>query len=120
MHLKLQMVSELGGIIMALKDKFQSMMHSVKEKIGMEDESVIGEDQDTKMSSSELKKTFLDVLSNSQEERFDNKLTRPEIELWPYDDEFGQWVASHQNKARVIICNTPEFRDTPYCGSGLH
>ncbi len=44
---------------------------------------------------------------------------RPFMEVWP-DDEFAEWVSGHTDKVRNIICHTPEFRATPYCGVGYH
>lgn len=38
---------------------------------------------------------------------------RPNIEVWPEEDDFGKWVASHEDKVRTVLCETPEFKDTP-------
>jgi hypothetical protein len=44
---------------------------------------------------------------------------RPFIEVWP-DDEFADWVSRHTDKVRNVICHTPEFSATPYCGVGYN
>ncbi len=53
-------------------------------------------------------------------DRIDNEGMRPTVEVWPADDDFARWVASKEAKARAVICTTPEFKDTPFCGSGCH
>jgi hypothetical protein len=51
---------------------------------------------------------------------FDDMDMRPGIEVWPADDDFGQWVAAHENPAMAGLCSTPQFKDTPFCGLGYH
>ena len=54
------------------------------------------------------------------EARMTGHETRPSVEVWPEDDEFSDWVATHEDQVRAIVCNTPEFKDSPFCGPGLH
>lgn len=65
-------------------------------------------------------KEFVEDIGQSLDDRIANEGSRPRMEVWPADDDFAQWVASKERKARTIICNTPEFKDTPFCGSGCH
>jgi hypothetical protein len=65
-----------------------------------------------------FKEEFLSNIVNSQAQRFENAGNRPMIEVWPDDD--GDWVVSHENQARRILCVTPEFESAPFCGRGLH
>lgn len=46
--------------------------------------------------------------------------SRPSVEVWPEEDDFGRWVASHTDRVRTIVCETPEFKDAPFCGRGHH
>lgn len=67
-----------------------------------------------------LKKDVENNVKKNRETRFNDKDNRPLMEVWPSDDDFGHWVAYHEAKERGVICNTPEFKDTPFCGSGHH
>jgi hypothetical protein len=64
-----------------------------------------------------FKTEMMDGIRDTEGFRIKNGNDRPFIEVWP-DDEFAEWVSSHTDKARNIICNTPEFKATPYCGVG--
>ncbi len=55
----------------------------------------------------------------SDEARFENQWSRPGIEIWPEDDD-AMWLLSHGNPVRDIICATPEYGDSPFCGIGHH
>lgn len=66
-----------------------------------------------------VKKDMMDDIKAWEGFRFKNRDDRPLIEVWP-DDEFAEWVSAHEDRARNIICNTPEFRATPYCGVGYN
>lgn len=50
----------------------------------------------------------------------DGQTERPAVEIWPEEDDFGRWVAGHNDPLRTVICNTPEYKGSPYCGRGLH
>ncbi len=46
---------------------------------------------------------------------------RPNIEVWPEEDDFGKWVASHEDKVRTGTCvKLPSSRIPPFCGRGYH
>jgi hypothetical protein len=59
-------------------------------------------------------------VNNNLDARIEEQGMRPHVEVWPADDEFGRWVAYHKAKERAVICTTPEFQDTPFCGTGCH
>jgi hypothetical protein len=63
---------------------------------------------------------FLDEALNDLDSRISAGATRPLVEIWPEDDDFARWLAYHEAKERAVICKTPEFKDTPFCGTGYH
>jgi hypothetical protein len=65
------------------------------------------------------KKHMEDYLKESRETRFESQSSRPSIEIWPDDDD-AMWLLRHSNPTRDIICTTPEFGDSPFCGTGHH
>ena len=67
-----------------------------------------------------IRDEFLDGIERGLGDRVDGANVRPNIEVWPEEDDFSRWVAAHQEKVRSIICRTPEFADTPHCGRGFH
>jgi hypothetical protein len=64
-----------------------------------------------------LKKEMMDEIRDGQELRFENGNDRPSVEVWP-EEHFADWISAHSDRTRNIICHTPEFRATPYCGVG--
>jgi len=60
-----------------------------------------------------------EYFNDSYETRLDSHESRPDIEIWPDDDD-AMWVLRHRDPARDIICSTPEFGDSPFCGTGHH
>jgi len=60
-----------------------------------------------------------EYLEESREARLDNQYTRPGVEVWPDDDD-AMWILRHSDPARDVICSTPEFGDSPFCGTGFH
>ncbi len=67
-----------------------------------------------------IRDEFIDGIEQGFGDRVEGANFRPNIEVWPEEDDFGRWVASHQNEVRCEICSTPEFADTPHCGRGFH
>ncbi len=65
-----------------------------------------------------FKKKFLSDIKKTESQRFKNSGNRPVIEIWPDDD--SDWVMSHEDQVRQVLCATPEFESTPFCGKGLH
>jgi hypothetical protein len=66
------------------------------------------------------KEDFVMAIKEGFGERIELQETRPNIEVWPEEDDFGKWVASHEHKVRTVLCGTTEFKDTPFCGRGYH
>lgn len=64
-----------------------------------------------------FKTEMMDEIRDGQAARLSNGNERPSVEVWP-DDDFGDWVSAHEDRARNIVCHTPEFAATPYCGVG--
>jgi hypothetical protein len=60
-----------------------------------------------------------DYLNEDPESRYDNQFSRPGVEVWTDDDD-AMWILSHNDPARSVICSTPEFMDSPFCGTGFH
>jgi hypothetical protein len=58
-------------------------------------------------------------LKESEETRFENQVSRPGIEIWPDDDD-AMWILRHSDPVRDVVCSTPEFGDSPFCGTGHH
>jgi len=67
-----------------------------------------------------FKDEFVGVINEGFGARADNQGGRPTMEVWPENDDFERWVAWHENPTRAVICATLEFKNTPFCGSGLH
>ncbi len=67
-----------------------------------------------------FKSDFVDNVKKAVDDGMVAQGLRPNIEVLPEEDDFGRWVAFHENKARAVICTTPEFMDTPFCGRGFH
>ncbi|HMK33901.1 MAG TPA: hypothetical protein VK463_02460 [Desulfomonilaceae bacterium] len=107
---------------MAIKETFDYVVRSVKETMGMEteehDETEVSRNLDS--ISGEFKREFTNDIEVQLSDRIEERSVRPHVEVWPFDDEDAQWYASHSDKSRAVICNTPEFRDLPFCGSGFH
>lgn len=61
----------------------------------------------------------MNVLTRSNSDRFEEELTRPKIEVWP-DDDWAQWVSSHDENRRTLICNLPSMKSSPFCAMGYH
>ncbi len=64
-----------------------------------------------------FKTEMMDEIQDGEGLRFSNGHDRPSVEVWP-DDDFADWVSGHSDRVRNIICHTPEFKATPYCGVG--
>lgn len=65
-----------------------------------------------------LKDDFVRDIRENEGERFESVGFRPSLEYWP--DDFGEWVAAHENPVASVICGTPEFESSPFCGKGYH
>jgi hypothetical protein len=67
-----------------------------------------------------MKEEFLTEVNDYLEARIEEQGMRPRIEVCPADDDYARWVAYHEAKDRAVICSTPEYKDTPFCGTGCH
>lgn len=67
-----------------------------------------------------IKTEFEKKIKDTVGDRIENQGMRPEIEVRPVEDDFGHWVASKEARERAVICNSPEYKDTPFCGTGHH
>jgi hypothetical protein len=67
-----------------------------------------------------FKDEFLQDIVDGYNDRVNEQTVRPRMEVCPFEDDFSNWVAGHQEKKRAIICNSPEFMNTPFCGTGCH
>ncbi|MBI5248827.1 MAG: hypothetical protein HY912_04975 [Desulfomonile tiedjei] len=65
------------------------------------------------------KRHLEEYLKESLESRLENQKNRPGMEVWPDDDD-AMWVLRHSDPSRDIICSTPEFSDSAFCGTGFH
>lgn len=74
----------------------------------------------TEVNTMAIRDEFLDGIEKGIGDRIDGANFRPNIEVWPEEDDFGRWVADHQDRVRTVICRTPEFGDSPFCGRGSH
>lgn len=67
-----------------------------------------------------IRDEFVDGIKEGFGARVEGANRRPDVEIWPEEDDFGRWVAAHEDSVRSVICASPEFSDTPYCGRGFH
>ncbi|MBI5568553.1 MAG: hypothetical protein HY914_01260 [Desulfomonile tiedjei] len=67
-----------------------------------------------------LSEDFEQEVVDGLEAQMIGEKNRPTVEGWSEDEDYSDWVATHGDQIRTIICNTPEFRDSPFCGPGLH
>jgi hypothetical protein len=58
-------------------------------------------------------------LNDTYNARIEEEMTRPKVEVWP-DDPWQQWVSSHDQSRRSLICNLPSMKASPFCAMGYH
>jgi hypothetical protein len=75
---------------------------------------------DTGLVGGGFRADFVDSIRGTADARANEQNIRPQMEVWPFEDDWGHWVLSHEDPARSVVCNTPEFKDSPYCGHGVH
>ncbi len=63
---------------------------------------------------------FVEAIKSGLDDRIGESNFRPQVEVWPEEDDFGRWVASHEGRVKGILCQTPEFGSSPFCGRGMH
>jgi hypothetical protein len=52
--------------------------------------------------------------------RMHEEITRPRVEIWPDEDGWDQWVLSHEEKRRSLLCNLSSMSASPFCALGHH
>ncbi|MBI5569100.1 MAG: hypothetical protein HY914_04060 [Desulfomonile tiedjei] len=67
-----------------------------------------------------FREEFNENIKSMLEARSQERDTRPLIESVAGEDDFAEWLACHERASQTVICNTPELRDTPFCGTGSH
>jgi hypothetical protein len=73
----------------------------------------------TEVIDMSYKQHLQEYLKETLDARVNDQFDRPGVEVWPDDDD-AMWVLSHKDPARDVICSTPEFGDSPFCGTGFH
>jgi len=58
-------------------------------------------------------------LNDTSDIRIEEEMSRPRVEIWP-DDPYQQWVLSHDESRRSLICNLPSMKASPFCAMGYH
>lgn len=67
-----------------------------------------------------IRENFVEAIKEGLGTRLSDRETRPTVEVWPEEDDFERWVASHTDRVRSVVCGSPEFKDSPFCGRGNH
>jgi hypothetical protein len=61
----------------------------------------------------------MQVLTETRDIRVEEELTRPRVEVWP-DDDWQQWITSHESRRKSLICSLRSMRASPFCALGWH
>ena len=75
-----------------------------------------GEDDYEKNFTQSDEMTFL---TQSNEIRIEEEMTRPRVEIWPYD-EWQTWVALHERGKQNMLCHIQAMKASPICALGYH
>ncbi len=75
----------------------------------------MAEDYEESFTQSEAMK----FLTETNDVRMEEELTRPRVEIWPYD-EWQAWIALHDPKRRSILCHVESMIASPFCAMGYH
>ncbi len=59
------------------------------------------------------------LLNETSDIRIEEEMSRPRVEIWP-TDSWQQWVSSHDESRRSLICNLPSMKASPFCAMGYH
>ncbi len=61
------------------------------------------------------------ILTDGNQDRIEEELTRPRVEVWPDEDGWDQWVLSHsKDRVGLLLCNLPSMKASPFCALGHH
>ncbi len=63
---------------------------------------------------------YMRILTETNDVRMKEELTRPRVEIWPDDFAWQQWVSQHEPRRRSLICHLPSMKSSPFCASGYH
>jgi hypothetical protein len=66
------------------------------------------------MKNEEKELTLREHISMSENDRLEEELVRPRIEIWP--DEWVEWVSSHEKGQSICL----ESEVSPFCPRGYH
>ena len=61
----------------------------------------------------------LDFLTENSNMRIEEEISRPRVEIWPYD-EWQTWIASHEKGRRNMLCHLRSMVASPFCAVGYH
>jgi hypothetical protein len=61
----------------------------------------------------------MEFLTETNEIRIEEEMTRPRVEIWPYD-EWQAWIASHERKRLNMLCHIQAMKASPFCAMGYH
>ena len=67
-----------------------------------------------------IESSEMESLVRTNHIRVDEETTRPRVEIWPDEDGWDQWVLSHAEKRRSLLCNLSSMAASPFCGLGYH
>lgn len=59
-------------------------------------------------------------LTETNDIRMEEELTRPRVEIWPDDFEWQQWVSQHEQGRRSLVCQLASMKASPFCAYGYH
>lgn len=63
---------------------------------------------------------YMRFLTETNDIRMEEELTRPRVEIWPDDFEWQQWVAQHEPRRKSVICHLESMKASPFCATGYH
>lgn len=63
---------------------------------------------------------YMRFLTESNNMRIEEELTRPRVEIWPDDFEWQQWVSQHEPGRKSIVCHLESMKASPFCAVGYH
>ena len=67
-----------------------------------------------------IESSEMESLVRTNHIRMDEENTRPRVEIWPDEDGWDQWVLSHAETRRSLLCNLSSMAASPFCGLGYH
>lgn len=74
-----------------------------------------GDDYEKDLTSSDE----MEFLARTNDLRCEEEISRPRVEIWPYD-EWQAWVALHEKGKRNVLCQLRSMVASPFCAVGYH